>query len=140
MKISPLTISYILIGTDIIVNVIIIFAIMLITKMQIQFSLIFDSKTVEARDFTVMITSLPLRYSKIKSDHSLKFTLWCEIQHALQMAKVSKLIKDDTDTTIVNIEVVMKDNSVWDHTMQIKQIIQKIKATKKQIHINQDQR
>ena len=106
---------------------------MLITKMQIKFTQIYDNKTVEARDFTMMIKSLPLRYSKIKSDNSLKFTLWCEIQHSLEVAKISKLIKEDTDTTIVNIEVVMKDNSVWDHTMQIKKIIQKIKLLKKQI-------
>ena len=72
---------------------------------------------MEARDFTVVINKLPESYNDYTNEASLKFGIWMELQDSIKLAKQLRICSLDLDPTIININVVMKNQKVYDHAM-----------------------
>ena len=77
----------------------------------------YDLQTVEARDFTVVINKLPDGYKEYTNENTLKFGVWMELQDSIKLAKQLRICPFDMDPTIININVVMKNQKVNDHAM-----------------------
>ena len=79
-----------------------------------DFSSQYDSQTVEARDFTVVINQIPESFRQNKNEFALKFRLWNEIQDGIALAKKMGMCSKKIDPTILSIDFGMKSNTMLD--------------------------
>ena len=92
MHISKKDVSLIIVVNEILVLIFIILAYNMILYMAIDFSNVYDSQTVEARDFTCLIQQLPLNFRQYHTTLDMKAALWNEIQESITIAKKLGLV------------------------------------------------
>lgn len=78
--------------------------------MQEDFAQKFDDQTVESRDFTIAIQDLPITYKQYHDIVLMKFAIWDEIQEGIKLAKSQGILKEDLDSTILQINFSHKQN------------------------------
>ena len=92
--------------------IIVLFSYNLIIYMQEDFSTKYDLQTVEALDFTLVISKLPDNFSVFENEMDLNFALWNEITEAIEYAKDIKLVPKTIDPTIIAINIALKDLTI----------------------------
>jgi hypothetical protein len=125
-SISKRTASYIIVSFDMMIVFIVIVGQNLILYMQKDFADKYDSQTVEARDFTVVIKKLPETFRQCANESALKFSLWQELQDAIKLAKALRICPAKLDPAIININVTMNRNELLNHSMELNKLCDEI--------------
>ena len=120
-KMSKRNASFLIVFSDVATIIIFIFAQGIIFYMQKDFSKQYDSQTVEARDFTVVINQIPESFRQNKNEFSMKFSLWNEIQDGISLAKKMGMCTKKIDPTILSIDFGYKSNTMLDHKKKVSQ-------------------
>ena len=122
MSISKYNVAIVIITFDILGVLVFLFSYYLIFFMQKDFADSFDSQTVEARDFTVVIDQLPTNFKHYQNEYNMKFAIWHDIQEGLQLAKKMGMCSDKVNSTIININFGLRDNRIILHKKMIQEM------------------
>ena len=124
---------FILLLSDILIVTVFIFGYHTIQYMQKDFQAAFDSNSVEARDFTVVVDRLPASFAQYKDELSLKHAIWTQIQKKIQECKRQELCPEDLDPTIAEINFGMGDIDMLERQREIGNLISSIEKDHIQI-------
>lgn len=101
---SELNLSLVL--SDIILMTLLIIGFSVISLMQKELGREYDAHSVEARDFTLVIDSLPVSMQQHGDELSLKHAVWHQMQAIVRDSVAKGLCPSDTDSRIALISVV----------------------------------
>ena len=79
------------------------------------------------------VRALPDNFVQYGNENSLKFGLWNEIQDAVKLAKKIGLCGQEVDSSIIQINIGLKDNSLNDHLMVINDLSDQLEL----LHLSQ---
>lgn len=113
-------------SSDVIIIFVLILGFNLIYYMQKDYVQQFDEDSVEARDFTIVIDSLPSSFHKYKDELSLKFAIWKQIQTKFTVCKQQNYCHEDLDTSIVDINFGLANIEYLERQKRILGIIEEL--------------
>ena len=82
--------------------------------MQKDFVRQYEQDTIELRDFTLVIDKLPESFKQYKDPMSLKFALWSQIQHKIEVCKKEGKCNSNLDPSIVEINIQQSDVDIFE--------------------------